>query len=653
MGARPLARVAAVAALLVAGCNHDHAPIEVTSCLPRSLPTCSAEGFCPSLRSVTRQIRAVAAIDRDNAFFVGNGGLAIRARCQTWEVVPAETVANLTAAWATPDGDAWAFASDGGVLHFDGTGFRMVRPGRGGNPYWGFNETLWRAVGGSGSDDVWAARHWVDWDVERDDNPLHFDGRTWSEVALADTPDIRSIVALGKNDVWLATLRDVVRLGMGAQVTVPALRGSYSLWGTSCADLWAALDGKLVHYDGNGLQPFTLPGAAQRVWGREATDVFVALHGQGVSHYDGNTWSTPALFEIGNPADWSTSGDWMIPNAVPLNTDLIPYRFTGADFEPLLRRQTDPPLLLTRTTRHSAIRIHSATDIWAGLNHWDGTRWATDPTPIMAIDGVSDTDLWAVGDDAVRHFDGAKWSTVEVSPQFDPIGIQPPFNALLVVSPTEVWVAGRGGHLSAFDGRTWKIHLVGRGSDILYMKRRDDGQLFLLDIRGSLWLGTDGQKELPRAEPVTGDQHRLFLEGGEVFVVDTDNQANPLKTKVVHLEGGRLVTVRTLDSGTIRTILASGNEIWAAGSGVYQWDGSAFVSTWSVAGLDPQFTAMAAGPGGETWIAGQNGLVMHYDGTRWTGLPSGTVDDLVAASTRGGGLTLLAGNGEVYHRASR
>ena len=45
----------------------------------------------------------------------------------------------------------------------------------------------------------------------------------------------------------------------------------------------------------------------------------------------------------------------------------------------------------------------------------------------------------------------------------------------------------------------------------------------------------------------------------------------------VHLEGGRLVTVRTLDSGTIRTILASGNEIWAAGSGVYQWDGSAFV----------------------------------------------------------------------------
>mgnify|MGYP000935239295 CR=1 FL=1 len=119
-------------------------------------------------------------------------------------------------------------------------------------------------------DDVWAARHWVDWDVERDDNPLHFDGRTWSEVAVADTPDIRSIVALGKNDVWLATLRDVVRLGMGAQVTVPALRGSYSLWGTSSADLWAALDGKLVHYDGNGLQPFTLPGAAQRTPPREA-----------------------------------------------------------------------------------------------------------------------------------------------------------------------------------------------------------------------------------------------------------------------------------------------------------------------------------------------------------------------------------------------
>jgi hypothetical protein len=65
-------------------------------------------------------------------------------------------------------------------------------------------------------------------------------------------------------------------------------------------------------------------------------------------------------------------------------------------------------------------------------------------------------------------------------------------------------------------------------------------------------------------------------------------------------------------------------------------------------------TYMLRGVGGtgssDAWIVGNAGTILHWDGTSWTTVPSGTPNDLYAVSGALGAIRALGADGTVLRR---
>ncbi len=108
---------------------------------------------------------------------------------------------------------------------------------------------------------------------------LHFDGSSWSQMAVGDTTNL------------------------------------YAVWGTSSGNVLAAGDyGAILRYDGTAWRPMKSDTrrSLRTVWGTSAGDVFAAGLGGEILHYDGNaggTWS-PMSSVSPNPVYgvWGSTG---------------------------------------------------------------------------------------------------------------------------------------------------------------------------------------------------------------------------------------------------------------------------------------------------------------------------------------------------------
>jgi hypothetical protein len=116
----------------------------------------------------------------------------------------------------------------------------------------------------------------------------------------------------------------------------------------------------------------------------------------------------------------------------------------------------------------------SPTDVWAVgyvgdpaisleralVLHWDGTAWADveiaraiggGKAALVDIEGVSPTDLWAVGyhrfQPAIIRFDGDAWSR-------SPTEVRGSLEAIEAFATSEVWAVGTP--IQRFDGETWR-----------------------------------------------------------------------------------------------------------------------------------------------------------------------------------------------------
>lgn len=104
--------------------------------------------------------------------------------------------------------------------------------------------------------------------------------------------------------------------------------------------------------------------------------------------------------------------------------------------------------------------------------HWDGTAWANvevahavggGKSALVDIEGVSPTDLWAVGYQHFRplvlRFDGDAWSR-------SPTEVKGTLNAVEAFATSEVWAVGSP--IQRFDGQAWTEAPVTReGADLL------------------------------------------------------------------------------------------------------------------------------------------------------------------------------------------
>jgi hypothetical protein len=75
------------------------------------------------------------------------------------------------------------------------------------------------------------------------------------------------------------------------------------------------------------------------------------------------------------------------------------------------------------------------------IQAWDGTAWATHPSPTSAkllnIEMVSADEGWIVGDGVILHWDGSQWS-----PYTPPLSDR--FNDIDMISATDGWIIGDG-----------------------------------------------------------------------------------------------------------------------------------------------------------------------------------------------------------------
>jgi hypothetical protein len=245
---------------------------------------------------------------------------------------------------------------------------------------------------------------------------------------------------------------------------------------------------------------------------------------------------------------------------------------------------------------------------------------------LLAIDAVSEKDVWAVGwaqvpngppyvkRTLIQHLDGGAWNIVpSPNPRNDTISV---LYSVSATSANHVWAVG-----STNDGKLPSRTLIERWDGTQWSivpSPSPDSQLN--ELRGVAALATD-------------NVWAIGYRGGT-------SSATPLETLILHWDGTRWSQVQSPNiSGGGNQLFGitaiSANDIWAVGSAggaplAMRWNGNA----WNIvplkvgSGLSAEkLTAVSGVAGNDVWAVGDGkGLftnqtfatILHWDGARWT-----------------------------------
>ena len=159
-------------------------------------------------------------------------------------------------------------------------------------------------VWSSGPDDVWAVG-WRNTAQQSDANgfAFHWDGCTWSQVAISTTAGLNDVWGSGPADVWIVGAQgNAWHWNGSAWAAVPTgATGTFNhVSGTSASDVWTIGNAGLYHWDGSTwtADPRVAVNAEDGflgdLWAAAPNDVWIAegLNARGsVAHYDGTAWT--------------------------------------------------------------------------------------------------------------------------------------------------------------------------------------------------------------------------------------------------------------------------------------------------------------------------------------------------------------------------
>ena len=237
----------------------------------------------------TARLFAVHARDSADVLAVGDNGVIIRRRNDTWTTMTSGTTEHLRGVWAASANDAWAVGQGGTVLRWNGTVWAPVA---------GVLDIDYTGVWGSGPNDVWLigtsrAQHWT--------------GSAWAQpVSFPGT--LMNIHGTGPNDVWIAGEPTYLKHYTGSWATVMPGGGSshYAIEAIATNNVWS-----------------TAPGTGSRnwngtTWTPHASDAFTDLHafaandlwgvsGTKAGHWDGAAWTAATPTGV-TQSLWGVSG---------------------------------------------------------------------------------------------------------------------------------------------------------------------------------------------------------------------------------------------------------------------------------------------------------------------------------------------------------
>ena len=296
------------------------------------------------------------------------------------------------------ENNIWVAGDNGAVARFDGNTWTVLRDG------------------GEAFDDVWGADPQSVWAVGLG-RVLHFDGSEWSDRTHPDMIHTRGVWGADAQNVWFADQSGVFHFD-GTSITpavAPTTSGYAAVWGQGPMDVWfSALDGTLVHYDGQ-----------------------FSRHGCGFSARINGLWafSEDHVWAVGHQGGMPVLGQrrdeaWAL---TPLPPDVSPGGTTifGLDENNVYFGGGD------RITRYDGTTYHQESPLpgtWRRV-------WASGPS-----------DVWAAGFDAsgrglIARRNGSRWSTSTVA--------RSGLNDLWGSGPNDIWAAGTQGLMLHYDGSDW------------------------------------------------------------------------------------------------------------------------------------------------------------------------------------------------------
>lgn len=243
-------------------------------------------------------------------------------------------------------------------------------------------------------------------------------------------------------------------------------------------------------------------------------------------------------------------------------------------------------------------------------------QWSAVDSPsdarIFAVEVLSATDAWAVGDEgSILHYDGTAWTAMS--------------------SPTRRWLRGLS-MLSADEGWAVAGDVSGIGAILHYANQLwstvDDSTFWLMDV----------DFVAPDNGWAVGSKGILHYDGNDWIAFSREELGIPETT---FLNGVDMV---------------SANEGWAVGDGgmILHYQGDTWQRVDSPVETGLQDVDMRSTE--EGWIVCYYGTILHFDGSAWsiTATPTSTklygvtVDDEGKAWAVGGGGTLLWSDGQVW-----
>jgi hypothetical protein len=594
-------------------------------------------------------IHVLSANDIWTVGFSGAGALTMHWNGVAWSVVPAPANnpynAVLYSVTAISANDVWAVGADvrtsGFVtlaMHWNGAQWTIVSTPAPEVPHGASSfATRLNSVSATGSNDAWAVGYYsyiLNEVYYSYGLILHWDGARWSHTASAGS-NLSGVVAVSSNNVWAVNSSGfkprIFRWNgqVWAETPAPNPNGTYTgyvgltaISASAANNIWA-----VGHYSQNASSGWRT--LMMRWNGTAWSIVSTPPQAMGEGYLNDVAVVAPGnVHAVGQRFD------------LDLNQNLpLAHHWDGTQV-----RNVPAQDIREGLNYLSDIKAISPDNIWAVgrfaipgsssersrtmIEHWDGARWSTVPSPnseyypdnssLNGVDGISASDVWAVGNaigdygrTLTMHWDGAQWNRVTGPPR---VQGNNNLNAVEAIATNDVWAVG-GGVPNGYPEYSTPIIMRWDGTEWIM---RSDISLYGVDYR------------LNAIEAVSAD---------DIWAVGTANA----QTLIVHWNGSGWSRVPSPNVGS-RNILhglavVSANDVWAvgyygpAGTGqalILHWNGT----EWSVvpgpsAGTDTFLLDVDALSSTDIWAVGNylsagvtRTLVAHWNGTEWSVVPS-------------------------------
>ncbi len=236
---------------------------------------------------------------------------------------------------------------------------------------------------------------------------------------------------------------------------------------------------------------------------------------------------------------------------------------------------------------------------------------------LWSVWGASPKSIYAVGSEGwILHYDGVSWQKHSQGEIYPVAGVHG-------VSKDDVVLVGNGGLVLHSDGGSWKEEKSGMSKDLSRVWGTSSERYVAIGPKGALaWY--DGKSWHPSSKGGVGDLNDL------IGFSDTEYYIVGQTAKLIHYDGSDFVDITTVPT----TMNLYG--IWGEDASDVVVVGDKTVLKGSVTSLVQQTVPIVAGwraawgTGKHRYVTGELGKMLHYTGSEWEKMVTGTEQTLWA-----------------------